>query len=182
MSDARDIQHGVNQRSRRRRRREAQVPGQQDAVRTRAKSCRRPRRRFTRAGRRILARKAPTAAHRTAQQAERAKPDTPIVRHGDSGHGYRTSFALAEWLCRTVDRIDPAREFESRHRFGRGTSAPNSEKLCGPNCDSVRMHRSLQKDAPVSRPLQRSGAIILFAILGGLYVRIKFSVQTPHRR
>jgi hypothetical protein len=44
------------------------------------------------------------------------------------------------------------------------------------------MHRSLQKDAPVSRPLQRSGAIILFAILGGLYVRIKFSVQTPHRR
>ena len=75
MSDARDIQHGVNQRSRRRRRREAQVPGQQDAVRTRAKSCRRPRRRFTRAGRRILARKAPTAAHRTAQQADRAKPD-----------------------------------------------------------------------------------------------------------
>jgi len=113
MSDARDIQHGVNQRSRRRRRREAQVPGQQDAVRTRAKSCRRPRRRFTRAGRRILARKAPTAAHRTAQQAERAKPDTPIARHGDSGHGYRTSFALAEWLCRPL--IESIRRVSLNH-------------------------------------------------------------------
>ena len=28
------------------------------------------------------------------------------------------------------DRIDPARVFGSRHCFGRGTSAPNSEKLC----------------------------------------------------
>jgi hypothetical protein len=33
---------------------------------------------------------------------------TPIARHGDSGQAYRTSFALAEWLFRTADRIDPA--------------------------------------------------------------------------
>jgi hypothetical protein len=42
-------------------------------------------------------------------------------------------------------------------------------------CNGVRMHRSLQKDAPVSRPVQRSGAMISHAILGGLhhqYVRI----------
>jgi transposase InsO family protein len=41
------------------------------------------------------------------------------------------------------------------------------------NC--VRTHRSLHKDAPVSRPLQRSGIISSHAILGGLhhqYVRI----------
>jgi len=41
--------------------------------------------------------------------------------------------------------------------------------------NGVRTHRSLQKDAPVSRPVQRSGAIISHAILGGLhhqYVRI----------
>src|ERR1700738_4449628 len=41
--------------------------------------------------------------------------------------------------------------------------------------NGVRTHRSLQKDAPVSRPIQRSGAIISHAILGGLhhqYVRI----------
>ena len=41
--------------------------------------------------------------------------------------------------------------------------------------NGVRTHRSLQKDAPVSRPVQRSGAISSHAILGGLhhqYVRI----------
>ena len=41
--------------------------------------------------------------------------------------------------------------------------------------NGVRTHRSLQNDAPVSRPVQRSGAIISHAILGGLhhqYVRI----------
>ena len=41
--------------------------------------------------------------------------------------------------------------------------------------NGVRTHRSLQKDAPVSRPVQRSGAINSHAILGGLhhqYVRI----------
>jgi transposase InsO family protein len=47
--------------------------------------------------------------------------------------------------------------------------------------NGVRTHRSLQKDAPVSRPVQRTGAIISHAILGGLhhhYVRIWFSVHT----
>jgi hypothetical protein len=31
-----------------------------------------------------------------------------VTRHGYPGHAYRTSLALAEWLCRTADRIDPA--------------------------------------------------------------------------
>jgi hypothetical protein len=34
---------------------------------------------------------------------------TPIARHGHPGQAYCTSLALAEWLCRTTDRIDPAR-------------------------------------------------------------------------
>jgi transposase InsO family protein len=41
--------------------------------------------------------------------------------------------------------------------------------------DDIRTHRSLDKDAPVSRPVQRTGAIGSHAILGGLhhhYVRI----------
>jgi len=41
--------------------------------------------------------------------------------------------------------------------------------------DDIRTHRSLDKDAPVSRPVQRTGAISSHAILGGLhhhYVRI----------
>jgi transposase InsO family protein len=35
------------------------------------------------------------------------------------------------------------------------------------NC--VRTHRSLNKDAPVSRPVQRTGVISSGAILGGLH-------------
>jgi transposase InsO family protein len=41
--------------------------------------------------------------------------------------------------------------------------------------NGVRTHRSLNKDAPVSRPVQRTGAITSHAILGGLhhqYVRV----------
>jgi len=34
---------------------------------------------------------------------------------------------LAEWLCRTVDRIDPARVLGPRYCFGRGTSTPDSK-------------------------------------------------------
>jgi transposase InsO family protein len=37
------------------------------------------------------------------------------------------------------------------------------------NCD--RTHRSLNKDAPVSRPVQRTGVISSRAILGGLHHR-----------
>ena len=33
---------------------------------------------------------------------------TPITRHGHPGRADGISFALAEWRCRTVDRIDPA--------------------------------------------------------------------------
>jgi hypothetical protein len=45
------------------------------------------------------------------------------------GQAYCTSLTLAEWLCRTVDRIDPARVYGPRHCFGRGTSAPDSKIL-----------------------------------------------------
>ena len=41
--------------------------------------------------------------------------------------------------------------------------------------NTVRTHRSLNNDAPVSRPVQRSGIISSHAILGGLhhhYVRV----------
>jgi hypothetical protein len=33
---------------------------------------------------------------------------------------------LAEWLCRTADRIDPARVFGPHHCLRRGASAPDS--------------------------------------------------------
>ena len=37
--------------------------------------------------------------------------------------------------------------------------------------NGVRTHRSLNKDAPVSRPVQRSGVISSHALLGGLHHR-----------
>jgi hypothetical protein len=42
-------------------------------------------------------------------------------------------------------------------------------------CNKIRTHRSLDKDAPISRPVQRIGNITSHALLGGLhhqYVRI----------
>ena len=44
----------------------------------------------------------------------------------------------------------------------------------------IRTRRSLDKDAPVSRPIQRIGTINSYAILGGFIIIIcgpKFSVQ-----
>jgi transposase InsO family protein len=41
--------------------------------------------------------------------------------------------------------------------------------------NKIRTHRSLDKDAPVSRPVQRTGVVKSHAVLGGLhhhYVRI----------
>ena len=54
---------------------------------------------------------------------------TRRLRAMHSGQTDCTSLTLAERLCRTADRIDPARVFGPRHCFGRGTSAPNSEIL-----------------------------------------------------
>ena len=47
--------------------------------------------------------------------------------------------------------------------------------------NDIRTHRSLDKDAPVSRPVQRTGTITSHAIFGGLhhhYARVSFSVHT----
>src|ERR1700680_4925471 len=50
---------------------------------------------------------------------------------------------------------------------------PREERSCGRSqtllYNSVRTHRSLNKDAPVSRPVQRTGVISSRAILGGLH-------------
>jgi hypothetical protein len=54
------------------------------------------------------------APHYLIRAHPRSRPDlwqrrdAPIARHGHPGQAYRTSLALAEWLCRTADRIDPA--------------------------------------------------------------------------
>jgi integrase-like protein len=42
-------------------------------------------------------------------------------------------------------------------------------KSCADYYNGVRTHRSLNKDAPVSRPIQRTGVISSRAMLGGLH-------------
>ena len=49
--------------------------------------------------------------------------------HGHSGQAYRTGFTLAEWLCRTADRLDPPRVLGSYRRFRRGPSTSNPAML-----------------------------------------------------
>jgi transposase InsO family protein len=44
-------------------------------------------------------------------------------------------------------------------------------KPCADYYNGVRTHRSLNKDAPVSRPVQRTGVISSRAMLGGLHHR-----------
>jgi hypothetical protein len=55
---------------------------------------------------------------------------TPNARHGHRGQANCTSVTLAKWLCRTADRVDPARVRGPFRRLGRVPSAPHSANLC----------------------------------------------------
>jgi len=50
-----------------------------------------------------------------------------FARHGHPRQANCTSLAVAEWHCRAVDRIDPARVLRPHHCLRRGASAPDSE-------------------------------------------------------
>jgi hypothetical protein len=89
-------------------------------------------------------------------------------RHSPTaGHGYKrqaccTGLAVAEWLCRTADRLDPARVCRQSHCFGRGASAPNVAILCpvlqphqnplvlGQRCAGLSSH-STDRNCPITR-------------------------------
>src|SRR5680860_1412081 len=72
----------------------------------------------------------PATPHSRSGSDLRHQRHTPIARHGHPGQTYCTSLALAERLCRTADRIDPARVCGPFRRLGRGASAPNPASLC----------------------------------------------------
>ena len=91
--------------------------------------------------------------------------------HADCGHPgqvHRTSLALANGFAEQligsirrecVDHIIVLGEMHLRRVL----------KSYADYYNCVRTHRSLNKDAPVSRPVQRSGVISARAILGGLH-------------
>jgi hypothetical protein len=96
---------------------------------------------------------------------------TPTARHGHPGQAHCTRFTLAKWLCRTAGRHECV-----DHIIILG--AAHLRRILKSYADyynRVRTHRSLDKDAPVSRPVYRTGVICSHAILGGLhhqYVRV----------
>src|SRR3979409_1682243 len=59
----------------------------------------------------------------------RHRRHTSTACHGHPGQAYCTGLTLAEWLCRTADRIDPARVFGPHRCAGRSTFAPDSKIL-----------------------------------------------------
>jgi hypothetical protein len=99
---------------------------------------------------------------------------TPTACHGHSGQAYCSGLTLAEQLCRAVDRINPARVLDHLIVLGEA-HLRRILKNYADYYNGVRTHRSLNKDAPVSRPVRRSGFISSDALLGGLhhrYVRV----------
>src|SRR5664280_2589829 len=83
----------------------------------------------------------------------------PIARHGHSGQAHRAGLALAEWLCRTADWVDS--ECVDHFIVLGETHLRRILRSYARYYNDVRTHRSLNKDAPVSRPVQRTGTICL---------------------
>ena len=69
---------------------------------------------------------------------------------------------LAERLCRTADRMDHIIVLGEIH-------LRRVLKSYAYYYNGIRTHRSLNKDAPVTRKIQRIGSIKSHAILGGLH-------------
>jgi hypothetical protein len=94
----------------------------------------------------------------------------PIARHGHPGQAYRTGLALAEWL---VERLIGSirRECADNIIVLGEAHLRRILKSYADYYNSVRTHRSLNKDAPVTRQIQRIGSIKSHAILGGLHHR-----------
>jgi transposase InsO family protein len=93
---------------------------------------------------------------------------TSIARHGHSGQANCTSppwqNGFAERLIGSIRRecLDHIVVFGEAHlrRILRSYARYYND---------IRTHRSLDKDAPVFRPVQRAGSIKSFPILGGLH-------------
>ena len=92
----------------------------------------------------------------------------PTACDGHPGQAYRTSFALAEGFSERLigsirrQRLDNAIICGEAH-------LRRVLKSYADYYNRFRTHRSLNKDAPVSRSVQRTGVIRSRAILGGLH-------------
>jgi hypothetical protein len=93
---------------------------------------------------------------------------TPTSRHGHPGQAYRASLALADGFAERL--IGSIRRECVDHMIVLGeVHLRRILKSYAHYYSGVRTHRSLNKDAPVSRSVQRTGVISSRAILGGLH-------------
>jgi hypothetical protein len=69
------------------------------------------------------------------------------------------------------DLLDDRRTVRQRVAIHKGCGFPRDSEVTPSNYNNIRTHRSLDKDAPVSRPIQLTGIISSHAILGGLHHR-----------
>jgi hypothetical protein len=73
-----------------------------------------------------------------------------------------------QWLCRTADRVDRRACVDHFIVLGEAHLRRILRAYAGYYND-IRTHRSLDKNVPVSRPVQRTGIINSRPILGGLH-------------
>jgi hypothetical protein len=78
-----------------------------------------------------------------------------------------TANPTAEWVARQITEAFPWDE--APHYLIREAHLRRILRSYADYYNGVRTHRSLNKDAPVSRPVQRTGVISSRAILGGLH-------------
>jgi hypothetical protein len=96
-----------------------------------------------------------------------------VMHRLHSRQAHRPELALAERLRRKADRIDPT--CVDHILVLSETHLRRILKSYARYYNEMRTHRSLDRDAPLSRPAQRIGSIMSHALLGGLhhhYVRV----------
>jgi hypothetical protein len=92
---------------------------------------------------------------------------TPTECHGHPGQAHCTGLTVAEWRCRTADRLDPTCV---DHIIVLGEAhLSRILKSYARYYNETRSHLALDQDAPVSRPVQRTDGGRSLAILGGLH-------------
>src|SRR5262249_3659106 len=99
---------------------------------------------------------------------------------------HRATLALAEWLRRTADRIDPARVSRSFRRLGRNPSAPDLANLCsllqrhqnapvaGQRCTGLSSH-SVYRNHQLARDPRRTSSLLR----SGLGFRYTQAMSSP---
>src|SRR5215813_4136860 len=98
---------------------------------------------------------------------------TALQSRADYGHGHPRQahcrgLTVAKWVRGETDRHDPTGMSRPYDRFRGGAPMPVLGKYAA-YYNGSRIHRSLDKDAPFHRSIERLGVITSRPVLGGLH-------------